>query len=83
MIVNTAKEYRKWGKDKDVRPDVDEKSHVNYRGSALTNPPEHRFCLQRIQPRLKQTFAAPYNRCDCIVDHLTAWAHFDKIFNNK
>ena len=26
MIVKTAKEYRKWVKDKDERPDVDEKA---------------------------------------------------------
>ena len=31
----------------------------------------------------QQTFIAPYNRCDRIADYRTAWAHFDKIFNNK
>ena len=30
----------------------------------------------------QQTFIAPYNRCDRIADYRTAWAHFEKIFNN-
>ncbi len=30
----------------------------------------------------QQTFVAPYTRCDRIADYRTAWAHFDKIFNN-
>ena len=30
----------------------------------------------------KQTFVAPYNRCDRIVDYRRAWEHFEKIFNN-
>lgn len=29
----------------------------------------------------QQTFVAPYNRCDRIADYRTAWAHFEKIFN--
>lgn len=31
----------------------------------------------------QQTFIAPYNRCDRIADYRTAWAHFEKIFNQK
>lgn len=31
----------------------------------------------------QQTFIAPYNRCDRITDYRTAWAHFEKIFNQK
>lgn len=30
----------------------------------------------------QQTFVAPYTRCDRIADYRTAWAHFEKIFNN-
>ena len=29
----------------------------------------------------KQTFVAPYTKCDRIDDYRTAWAHFEKIFN--
>lgn len=29
----------------------------------------------------QQTFVAPYTRCDRIADYRTAWAHFEKIFN--
>lgn len=29
----------------------------------------------------QQTFIAPYNRCDRIADYRTAWAHFEKKFN--
>lgn len=29
----------------------------------------------------QQTFIAPYTRCDRIADYRTAWAHFEKIFN--
>lgn len=29
------------------------------------------------------TYYAPYTRCDRIADYRTAWAHFEKIFNNK
>ena len=31
----------------------------------------------------QQIFIAPYNRCDRIADYRTAWAHFEKIFNQK
>ena len=31
----------------------------------------------------KVTYYAPYNRCDRIADYRTAWAHFEKIFNDK
>jgi hypothetical protein len=31
----------------------------------------------------KVTYCAPYNRCDRIADYRTAWAHFEKIFNDK
>lgn len=31
----------------------------------------------------QQTFIAPYNRCDRIADYRTAWAHFEKKFNQK
>lgn len=31
----------------------------------------------------QQTFIAPYNRCDRIADYRTAWAHFEKKFNDK
>ena len=31
----------------------------------------------------QQTFVAPYTCCDCVADNRTAWAQFDKIFNNK
>lgn len=30
----------------------------------------------------QQTFVAPYTRCDRIADYRTAWAHFEKVFNN-
>ena len=30
----------------------------------------------------QQTFVAPYTKCDRIEDYRTAWAHFEKIFNN-
>ena len=30
----------------------------------------------------QQTFIAPYTKCDRIEDYRTAWAHFEKIFNN-
>lgn len=30
----------------------------------------------------QQTFVAPYTRCDRIADYRTAWAHFEKNFNN-
>ena len=29
----------------------------------------------------KQTFVAPYTKCDRIADYRAAWAHFEKIFN--
>lgn len=29
----------------------------------------------------QQTFIAPYNRCDRIADYRTAWAHYEKKFN--
>ena len=29
------------------------------------------------------TYHAPYTRCDRIADYRCAWAHFEKIFNNK
>ena len=29
----------------------------------------------------KQTFIAPYTRCDRIADYRIAWAHFEKLFN--
>ena len=29
------------------------------------------------------TFYAPFTRCDRIADYRTAWAHFEKIFNNN
>lgn len=29
------------------------------------------------------TYYAPYTRCDRIADYRRAWAHFEKIFNNK
>ena len=29
----------------------------------------------------QQTFVAPYTRCDRIADYRTAWAHFEKVFN--
>ena len=29
----------------------------------------------------KQTFVAPYTKCDRIEDYRTAWVHFEKIFN--
>lgn len=31
----------------------------------------------------QQTFIAPYTKCDRIEDYRTAWAHFEKIFDNK
>ena len=31
----------------------------------------------------QQVFKAPYTRCDRIADYRTAWAHFEKIFNQK
>ena len=31
----------------------------------------------------QQTFVAPYTRCDRIADYRTAWAHFEKIFNEN
>ena len=31
----------------------------------------------------KVTYYAPYNRCDRIEDYRTAWAHFEKIYNEE
>jgi len=31
----------------------------------------------------QQTFVAPYTRCDRIADYRTAWAHFERIFNDQ
>lgn len=31
----------------------------------------------------QMTYYAPYTRCDRIADYRRAWAHFEKIFNNK
>ena len=31
----------------------------------------------------QQTFVAPYTRCDRIADYRTAWAHFEKVFNQQ
>lgn len=84
MIVNSAIEYRKWVKDKEVRPDVDEKSIVViFRVSSFTNTHTIDPARSELYGGPQQTFVAPYTCSDLIADYRAAWTHFEKIFNKK
>ncbi len=83
MIVNSAIEYRKWVKDKEVRPDVDEKSIVIiFRVSSFTNTCTIDQARSELYGAQQQTFVAPHTCCDRVADNRTAWVHFEKLFNN-
>ena len=83
MIVNSAIEYRKWVKDKEVRLDAGKNSHVLcYRCYALTNSLTIDLTCCELYGGQQQTFVAPDNRCDCVAYNRHAWPHLDKLFNN-
>lgn len=42
---------------------------------------EHTITKSELYQGQKQTFIAPYTKCDRIADYRRAWAHFEKIFN--
>ena len=41
---------------------------------------EHTITKSELYRGEKQTFVAPYNRCDRVEDYRRAWAHFEKVF---
>lgn len=51
---------------------------MSYSGSAPTY--EHTITKSELYKGQKQTFVAPYTRCDRIADYRRAWAHFKKQF---
>jgi hypothetical protein len=51
---------------------------MTYAGTAPTY--EHTIVKSELYQGQKQTFVAPYTRCDRIADYRRAWAHFEKQF---
>ena len=51
---------------------------LTYAGTAPTY--EHTITKSELYQGQKQTFVAPYTRCDRIADYRRAWAHFEKQF---
>lgn len=51
---------------------------MTYAGTAPTY--EHTITKSELYQGQKQTFVAPYTRCDRIADYRRAWAHFEKQF---
>lgn len=43
---------------------------------------EHTITKSELYQGQKQTFIAPYTKCDRIADYRRAWAHFEKVFEN-
>lgn len=44
---------------------------------------EHTITKSELYQGQKQTFIAPYTKCDRIADYRRAWAHFEKVFNGN
>ena len=83
MIVNSAIEYRKWVKDKEVRLDAGKNSHVLcYRECTFTNNLTIDPTRSELYGGQQVTYVAPYTRCDRVADNRHAWPHLDKLFNN-
>lgn len=66
------------------RPDWDQiKGKISDDGlTAFGTTPtyEHTITKSELYQEQKQTFIAPYTKCDRIADYRRAWAHFEKIF---
>ena len=56
---------------------------LTYSGTATTYEHSINPAKSELYGGQKVTYYAPYNRCDRIADYRTAWAHFEKIFNDK
>lgn len=68
----------------DIRGEAISDEHGNFIGYQGTTP-TYTHTIDSDKSELyggqKQTFVAPYTKCDRIADYRTAWAHFEKIFN--
>lgn len=66
------------------RPDWDRiKGTISEDGLTATGTTptyEHTITKSELYQGQKQTFIAPYTKCDRIADYRRAWAHFEKIF---
>ncbi len=78
---NAKQGIRGW---EDIRGEAITDEHSNIIGYQGTTP-TYTHTINPTKSELyggqKQTFVAPYTKCDRIDDYRTAWAHFEKIFN--
>lgn len=68
----------------DIRGEAISDEHGNFIGYQGTTPTYTHtidFDKSELYGGQKQTFVAPYTKCDRIEDYRTAWEHFEKIFN--